>query len=276
MLFLEEEMVILNHLVSNGIPHRIGERALIIEYLLDSVNYDYLIEFDDSTIGKVKEIELNKLTTSDIKYMEYIFTGNEVIYKPADKTAKILKCDYIHQQAEIEFVSGGTDVVEFDKLKEKEINIVPEFKFKDGDKVKAHTRDRFDGLVGVVERGFLAGKVKGYDVVFGDETGSFDESELELFEIEEVKQDSPRVELHRNVIEEIHQVFKVKNSDYGNSFGEQYEEHGLLSAIIRLDDKMRRLKQLNKQQAQVKDESIRDTLLDLSNYAIMTVMELDK
>jgi hypothetical protein len=50
---------------------------------------------------------------------------------------------------------------------------------------------------------------------------------------------------------------------------------GYLSAVIRLDDKMRRLKQLLKQDAQVKDESIRDTVLDLANYAIMTVMELD-
>ena len=90
------------------------------------------------------------------------------------------------------------------------------------------------------------------------------------------EQPATSTQSHRNVIEEIHTTFKIKNADYGNSFGEQYEEHGLLSAIIRLDDKMRRLKQLNKQKAQVKDESIRDTVLDLANYAIMTVMELDK
>jgi hypothetical protein len=84
-----------------------------------------------------------------------------------------------------------------------------------------------------------------------------------------------RTQSHREVIEEIHNTFKIKNADYGNSFGEQYEEYGLLSAVIRLDDKMRRLKQLLKQDAQVKDESIRDTVLDLANYAIMTVMELD-
>jgi hypothetical protein len=85
-----------------------------------------------------------------------------------------------------------------------------------------------------------------------------------------------RTQSHMEVIEEIHNTFKIKNADYGNSFGEQYEEYGLLSAVIRLDDKMRRLKQLLKQDAQVKDESIRDTVLDLANYAIMTVMELDK
>ena len=44
-----------------------------------------------------------------------------------------------------------------------------------------------------------------------------------------------------------------------------------------MDDKMRRLKQLAKgNTARVKTESIRDTLMDLANYAIMTVMELDK
>lgn len=39
---------------------------------------------------------------------------------------------------------------------------------------------------------------------------------------------------------------------------------------------MRRLKQLAKHDAQVKDERIEDTLLDLANYAIMTLQELRK
>ena len=44
---------------------------------------------------------------------------------------------------------------------------------------------------------------------------------------------------------------------------------------IRLDDKLNRLKSLAKNSAQVRDESIRDTLLDLANYAIMTVIEME-
>lgn len=45
---------------------------------------------------------------------------------------------------------------------------------------------------------------------------------------------------------------------------------------IRLGDKFNRFKTLSKGSEQkVSDESIRDTLLDLANYAIMTVMELD-
>lgn len=83
-------------------------------------------------------------------------------------------------------------------------------------------------------------------------------------------------EVHKKIIDEIHETYQKKNADYGNSFEEQFKEYGLLSAVIRLDDKLRRLKQLNKQDAKVKDESIEDTLLDLANYSIMTVMELRK
>lgn len=47
-------------------------------------------------------------------------------------------------------------------------------------------------------------------------------------------------------------------------------------ARIRLGDKLARFKSLTKSGVQeVKDESIRDTLIDLANYAIMTVLEMD-
>jgi hypothetical protein len=82
--------------------------------------------------------------------------------------------------------------------------------------------------------------------------------------------------LHKAILDEIHDTYKRKNADYGSSFAEQFAEYGLLSAVIRLDDKMRRLKQLLKNEAKVKNESIRDTLMDLANYSIMTIMELDK
>ena len=45
---------------------------------------------------------------------------------------------------------------------------------------------------------------------------------------------------------------------------------------VRLGDKLRRFKQLTKSNEQrVKDENIRDTLIDLANYAIMTVLEME-
>ena len=54
----------------------------------------------------------------------------------------------------------------------------------------------------------------------------------------------------------------------------------MTSVCIRLDDKIRRLKSLNKQlqngTVNMDDESIRDTLLDLANYSILSIIELDK
>ena len=48
-------------------------------------------------------------------------------------------------------------------------------------------------------------------------------------------------------------------------------------ARIRLGDKFNRFKTLSRQDTRmVEDESIRDTLIDLANYAVMTVAEIDR
>lgn len=72
-------------------------------------------------------------------------------------------------------------------------------------------------------------------------------------------------------------IFKKKNNDYGNSFEESLNEEGLTASRIRIGDKWNRFKTLSKgKKIEVKDESIRDTLVDMANYCIMTVMWLDK
>ena len=69
------------------------------------------------------------------------------------------------------------------------------------------------------------------------------------------------------------ETFVKKNHDYGNSFERSCNEEGLAAARIRLGDKWLRFKKLSKgEEALVKDESIRDTLLDMANYCVMTVM----
>lgn len=85
------------------------------------------------------------------------------------------------------------------------------------------------------------------------------------------------VEKHEAICAELSALYKAKNADYGDSFHKSFEEYGLTMSAIRLEDKLNRLKHFakNAQLAKVKDESVRDTLLDLANYAIMTVMELD-
>ena len=67
-----------------------------------------------------------------------------------------------------------------------------------------------------------------------------------------------------------------KNKDYGNAAHESYKEFGLISYVIRLNDKMKRLKSLTKPgvEQEVKSESIEDTLMDLAAYAIMAIESL--
>ena len=70
-------------------------------------------------------------------------------------------------------------------------------------------------------------------------------------------------------------IHKKKNTDYGNNFHKRYAKYGFLTALLRLTDKMERLENIyEKGEIQVKDESVEDTLLDLANYAVMTIVEL--
>ena len=82
----------------------------------------------------------------------------------------------------------------------------------------------------------------------------------------------------RQITEEMANLYEKKNADYGDSFGETYRRLGLVSAVTRIQDKCNRLCNLavNKGGQQVKDESIQDTLIDLANYAIMTLIELEE
>lgn len=80
---------------------------------------------------------------------------------------------------------------------------------------------------------------------------------------------------HAGICGELTNIYRKKNADYGNSFSRAVEKYGLVSALTRISDKFNRLESLILHQTQeVKDESVEDTLLDLANYCIMTVMEI--
>lgn len=80
---------------------------------------------------------------------------------------------------------------------------------------------------------------------------------------------------HASVCKELNELYSRKNHDYGDSFHTTFQKYGLTMSAIRLGDKFQRFESLLKVENQVKDENIRDTLIDLANYAIMTVMEMD-
>ena len=85
-----------------------------------------------------------------------------------------------------------------------------------------------------------------------------------------------KVDMHLGICQELNEIYDKKNNDYGDSFHQTWIEEGFAMARIRLSDKLNRFKRLSKNDSEqkVKDESIEDTLLDLANYAIMTVLEM--
>lgn len=88
---------------------------------------------------------------------------------------------------------------------------------------------------------------------------------------------SMKVHKHQMICTELNALYAKKNHDYGDSFHLSFMEEGMAMARIRLGDKLNRFKTLSKATEQaVSDESLRDTLIDLANYAIMTIMELEE
>ena len=79
------------------------------------------------------------------------------------------------------------------------------------------------------------------------------------------------------VLSEMFDTYKKKNADYGNSFSETIQEFGYIPAVARINDKLKRVKNMVKgNDVNIIDESIRDNLLDIANYCVLTIVELDK
>jgi len=77
----------------------------------------------------------------------------------------------------------------------------------------------------------------------------------------------------RNVQDEALELFKKKNTDYGDAFA----NYGAIGVLVRMGDKISRLQHItNKGITLVDDEALRDTLIDLHNYSAMAVMLLDE
>ena len=80
----------------------------------------------------------------------------------------------------------------------------------------------------------------------------------------------------KNICEEMLTTFERKNHDYGDSFTQTVDKFGLIASGVRMHDKLERFITLAQKDKSMRvDEPIRDTLLDLANYAIMTVMYID-
>ena len=82
-----------------------------------------------------------------------------------------------------------------------------------------------------------------------------------------------RIEQMTQVQDEALRLFERKNSDYGDAFA----KYGVIGVLIRMEDKIQRCISISKNGVNlVDDEKLRDTLIDLHNYAAMGIMLLDE
>ena len=81
-----------------------------------------------------------------------------------------------------------------------------------------------------------------------------------------------RIEQMKQIQKDGLELFIKKNSDYGDAFA----KYGVIGVLMRIEDKIQRSLSITKNGVNlVNDEGIRDTLLDLHNYAAMALMLLD-
>ena len=81
-----------------------------------------------------------------------------------------------------------------------------------------------------------------------------------------------RVEQMKQIQSEGLALFARKNADYGDAFA----KYGVIGVLMRIEDKIQRSLSITKNGVNlVSDEGIKDTLLDLHNYAAMALMLLD-
>ena len=71
------------------------------------------------------------------------------------------------------------------------------------------------------------------------------------------------------------ELYSTKNELYGDSFNQLMYEYGLVASVIPIDNKLRRIKSILKGK-EVKYESLEDSLRDLADYAILTLIHLEE
>ena len=82
-----------------------------------------------------------------------------------------------------------------------------------------------------------------------------------------------RVDQMKTIQGEALELFIRKNADYGDAFA----KYGVIGVLMRMEDKLQRSMSITKNGIHlIKDEGLRDTLIDLHNYSAMALMLLDE
>ena len=82
-----------------------------------------------------------------------------------------------------------------------------------------------------------------------------------------------RVEQFKKIQNDGLELFIKKNADYGDAFA----TYGVVGVLMRIEDKIKRALSISKNGITlVNDEGIKDTLIDLHNYAGMALMLMEE
>ena len=108
-----------------------------------------------------------------------------------------------------------------------------------------------------------------------DDIGLYDWLKGERYDLADEVYDYKKNIRHKNLCGALHEIYLKKNADYGNSFADIFAEVGMPYAYGHMAEKLSRIRSLMNHPAAVKGESMRDSLVDLANYALLTVVELD-
>lgn len=114
-----------------------------------------------------------------------------------------------------------------------------------------------------------------YNIVQIKEENTMEKKEVEINAAEYLR--GLIAKPHEDICKRLTDMYVRKNNDYGDAFSLSIDKWGYQAAAIRIGDKYNRFCTLieKAEDPKVEEESLVDTLLDLANYAIMTVMELE-
>lgn len=93
---------------------------------------------------------------------------------------------------------------------------------------------------------------------------------MEDFPIQQIKEQK-----FKKICENLLDTYKKKNADYGDSFAKLFKKRGMSYPLIHFEEKINRIEALQEKGNEVDGETYVDSLKDLANYAILTLIELD-
>ena len=83
-----------------------------------------------------------------------------------------------------------------------------------------------------------------------------------------------KLRIHKELTDKIHHLYETKNMDYGDSMHPLFEEYGLTAFLVLFEIKINRIKSLQYKSSHY--ESLEDSLMDLANYSLIALTEIQQ